>query len=110
MLQVPTTLPTLDEILGEECKTPAEANEFYLKQMKPDKLNVMTIHTEFEGKAFLENFKELLKKLKDNGAEFVRMKDICAELSADINSVPECQILNRVLDGRAGAVACQVVE
>lgn len=106
-LQVPTTLPTLDEILGERCATAAEANEIYLGLMKKDRLNVMTIHTEFEGKPFLEPFRDLLVRLKDAGAEFVRMKDVCAEIEGNRAETPECEVVNRELPGRAGAVGCQ---
>lgn len=107
--QVPTTLPTLDEILGEKCATQQEANELYLGMMKEDALNVMTIHTEFEGKPFIDGFRDLLSRLKERGAEFVRMIDICRELEAKRESVGECGIENRELEGRAGAVGCQVV-
>ena len=47
--QIPTTLPTYDEVIGRQGIGPANFNEFLLDQLKPGHLNVLTIHAESEG-------------------------------------------------------------
>ncbi|MCZ6546603.1 MAG: polysaccharide deacetylase family protein, partial [Deltaproteobacteria bacterium] len=53
--QIPTTLPTLDELLGRERRI----ND-YLLSLLTDGLNVHTIHAEVEGCVYLQIFVELL--------------------------------------------------
>lgn len=47
-LQIPTTLPTADEILGENGITADSIDSYYLDSLKQG-LNVLTIHAELEG-------------------------------------------------------------
>ncbi len=67
--EIPTTLPTLDEVMGRRDLSDDDAvREFYLGLCKPDALNVHTIHAETEGMGQLENFTELIHALKERGA------------------------------------------
>ncbi|MBL7204959.1 MAG: hypothetical protein ISS63_11605 [Desulfobacteraceae bacterium] len=43
-VQVPTTMPTYDELIGLKC-IPETYNEYLLKMIRPNRLNVLTIHT-----------------------------------------------------------------
>lgn len=47
--QVPTTLPTYDEIVGKNGITSGNYNDYILKLIRPARLNVLTIHAEVEG-------------------------------------------------------------
>ena len=105
-LEIPTTLPTLDEVMG----TPALAAagsvvRFYLDQMRAEALNVHTIHAETEGMGQLEGFTDLVRALKERGARFVRLGDVAAGLiPADL---PVRSIIRTTLPGRAGWISAQ---
>ena len=66
--EIPTTLPTLDEVMGRELPNAAAVLEFYLTQFESDRLNVHTVHAETEGMAQLESFTNLIRALKARGA------------------------------------------
>ena len=83
-IEIPTTLPTLDEVMGlPEIPDAAAAHRFYLEQFKDDVLNVHTVHAETEGMGQLEMFTALLRALKEQGAEFVRLEEVSASLNAE---------------------------
>ena len=64
-LEIPTTLPTLDEVMGrEDLPDAAAVLEFYLTQFNADRLNVHTVHAETEGMAELESFTNLIRALR----------------------------------------------
>ncbi len=102
-LQVPTTWPTMDEILGRNGITPDNVNGHYLSLVRPG-LNVHTIHAEVEGKVMAPVFTALLKALGDRGCRFLTLAEAAAESApgaADhIVSMGE-------IPGRAGLVAIQ---
>ncbi len=104
--EIPTTLPTLDEVLGREKLPDAPAiAHFYRNQMTTDRLNVHTVHAETEGMGQLQSFTMLVRELKQSGAEFVRLDTVASSL--DRESLPICPILRGNLPGRSGWVATQ---
>jgi undecaprenyl phosphate-alpha-L-ara4FN deformylase len=110
-LQIPTTLPTLDEVLGLEGMQGEGVNDFFLSQLRHDRLNVHTIHAEVEGRAQLELFKSFLRRLEAQGVDYVRLCDIAQALLAQgQDTIPRSSIQPRPIPGRAGEVACQVVD
>lgn len=107
--EIPTTLPTLDEVMGREDLPDAAALlEFYLAQFAADRLNVHTVHAETEGLGELESFTSLVRALKDRGARFVRLDAVAARLSAA--ELPVCEVVRATLPGRAGWVSAQGAE
>jgi len=62
--QVPTTLPTYDEVIGRSGVTPANYNSWLLDQLRPDALNVLTVHAEVEGIQCAPLFDEFLSLCK----------------------------------------------
>jgi undecaprenyl phosphate-alpha-L-ara4FN deformylase len=110
-LQIPTTLPTLDEVLGLAGMRGEGVNDFFLSQLQPDRLNVHTIHAEVEGRAHLDLFESLLRRLAARGVEYVRLRDLAqALLKQGQDQIPRSSIQPRPIPGRAGEVACQVVD
>ncbi len=108
-LEIPTTLPTLDEVMGRrELREASSLVSFYLGEFKPDALNVHTVHAEVEGMAYLETFAALIRALKERGANFLRLEEVAARLSAA--ELPVCQLARTTLPGRAGWVSAQGVE
>lgn len=105
-LEIPTTLPTLDEVMGrEDLRNAAAVLEFYLARFDASRLNVHTLHAETEGMAELTSFTALVRALKERGAKFVRLKEVAARLGAA--ELPVCEVVRATLPGRAGWVAAQ---
>jgi undecaprenyl phosphate-alpha-L-ara4FN deformylase len=105
-LEIPTTLPTLDEVMGrKDLPDAAAVLEFYLSQIDADRLNVHTVHAETEGMAELENFTNLIRALKARGAKFVQLGTVAARLGR--MELPVCEVVRATLPGRAGWIAAQ---
>jgi undecaprenyl phosphate-alpha-L-ara4FN deformylase len=104
--EIPTTLPTLDEVMGgRELPDDAAMRDFYLGLCKPDALNVHTIHAETEGMGQLESFTALVRALKYRGAKFVQLREIASRLNRA--ELPECEVVRTTLPGRAGWISAQ---
>lgn len=104
--EIPTTMPTLDEVMGRRDLPDAAALlNFYLGICKTDALNVHTIHAETEGLGQLESFTALVRALKDRGAKFVQLCEVAARL--DRAELPACEVVRSTLPGRAGWISAQ---
>lgn len=102
-LQIPTTWPTIDEILGENGIAEDTINDHYLSILQPG-LNVHTLHAELEGGIFSGVFSELLKKLVAADVRFITLAEAAVEYGAD---APACTLEVGELPGRPGNVAIQ---
>ncbi|MDD5261209.1 MAG: polysaccharide deacetylase family protein [Methylacidiphilales bacterium] len=102
-LQIPTTLPTLDELLGRPEFPPERIVPHYLKLLKAGGDSVLTIHAELEGLAYLELFGELLKGAAGQGIEFYSLEEAARVLHRD--SLPVSEIKMGRVDGRSGTLA-----
>jgi undecaprenyl phosphate-alpha-L-ara4FN deformylase len=104
--EIPTTLPTLDEVMGrDDLPNPAALLEFYLAQFSAERLNVHTVHAETEGMGELESFTVLVRALKQRRASFVRLGQIASRLKSA--ELPVCEVVRTTLPGRAGWVSAQ---
>ena len=101
-LQIPTTLPTADELLGRDGLTPEALPDYYLQQLKPG-LNVLTIHTELEGGVIRDSFSRLLELLQQNNIPCITLAE-ARELVVD---APACQLSMGMFAGRSLPVALQ---
>lgn len=106
-LQIPTTLPTLDELLGRPEYPESQLVDHYLSLLAPDRLNVLTIHAEIEGMAKLALFRELLARAAQVPARFVRLGDQARELLRANSASPVCDLVEGEVDGRSGTLAVQ---
>ena len=102
-LQVPSTWPTMDEILGTDGIDAATINDFYLARLK-DGLNVHPIHAEMEGGVMAQSFIALLERLQGAGTRFVTLGEAA---TAHRGSAPDAALTMGELPGRAGLVALQ---
>jgi len=108
--QLPTTLPTFDEILGVDGvdeSTIADA-VFRLSAAAagdslPDNLQVFTLHAELEGMLLLDAFESLLVKWREAGALITRMAKI-HELAAR-RPLPVRAVIMGEVAGRSGLLA-----
>lgn len=104
--EIPTTLPTLDEVMGRRNLPDDRAvRDFYLAVCRGDALNVHTIHAETEGMRQLEGFTALVRALKERGAEFVQLREVAARL--DRAQLPRCEVIRTRMPGRAGWISSQ---
>jgi len=101
-LQLPTTLPTADELLGENGITPHNIHRYYADNLK-DGLNVLTIHAELEGGAIRQSFVRLLERFRGEGVRCVALGVAARETMP----APACDLLTGEIAGRAGQVALQ---
>jgi len=101
-VQIPTTLPTYDELIGTEC-TQETYNSHLLNKIRPERLNVLTIHAEAEGIACLGMFEKFLVEARKRGFEFVPLGD----LVQNADDIPDGRIETTTVPGRDGWIACQ---
>lgn len=104
--ELPTTLPTLDELIGVAGRTPDELASAYDAWIHPEELNVHTIHTEIEGGPYLAQLDRLLSRVGD--ALPVRTLGEVVDELPDVASLPVASVRAGTLPGRGGTVACQV--
>jgi undecaprenyl phosphate-alpha-L-ara4FN deformylase len=78
-LEVPTTLPTLDEDLGREGTTPANYVSRLVARYRPGQEEVLTIHAETEGLAYRGLFQELLRRHREMGVTTRTVGELAAE-------------------------------
>ena len=105
-LQIPTTLPTLDEIYGREDLPREKIPEYYLSLLKPG-LNVHTIHAEMEGRGQSALFENLLDRCREGGVIFRTLSDIALEQTLGKSLPHICDVEPGILEGRSGTVALQ---
>jgi undecaprenyl phosphate-alpha-L-ara4FN deformylase len=106
-LQIPTTLPTLDELLGRPGYPEERIIDHYLSLLRQDGLNVLTIHAELEGMKHLPLFRAFLGKLRGRPAEAVGLENAARDLLKNPGSVPVCDLAQGSVDGRSGTLAVQ---
>ena len=75
--QVPSTLPTLDELLGREGVSAENAADHYLDLLEPG-LNVLTIHTEMEGGVMSEAFNAFMDACSEGALTFMTLGEALA--------------------------------
>jgi len=107
VIQIPTTLPTLDELIGT-----GEINEenvhqtvFELSQTELANGHVYTLHAELEGMKLLPVLHRLIQKWKSNGQTPVATEDIYQKLTT--TTLPHYEIVMDELEGRSGVLALQ---
>jgi peptidoglycan/xylan/chitin deacetylase (PgdA/CDA1 family) len=99
--QLPTTLPTLDELIGQDDITADNVAEHLLMETRnpPASGHVFTLHAELEGMKFLPVFEKLLEGWKEQGYALVACRQLAAGLDKD--ALPRCQVLRSDLPEQA---------
>lgn len=106
-VQIPTTLPTLDELLGRPEYPEEKLIDHYLSLLRPDRPNVLTAHAEIEGMAKFDWFRAFIAATKANGIEIMPTATIAAELKQNPGNIPVCDLVDGEVDGRSGTMAVQ---
>ncbi|WP_299010876.1 4-deoxy-4-formamido-L-arabinose-phosphoundecaprenol deformylase [uncultured Shewanella sp.] len=102
--QIPVTLPTYDELIGQAGITPHNYNDEIIKRIKPHQLNVYTIHAEVEGIALINLFEDLLQKAQAHQLQFVPLFHL---LNKPPEQWPIDTIKNQFIPGREGWLSWQ---
>ncbi|HEX6550595.1 MAG TPA: 4-deoxy-4-formamido-L-arabinose-phosphoundecaprenol deformylase [Gammaproteobacteria bacterium] len=105
--QIPTTLPTLDELVGVDGITVDNVADHLLKLTEgtPASPHVYTLHAELEGMALRPVFEKLLSGWRAQGYELVATETLAAVL--DRKTLPIHQVVMGELPGRSGTLALQ---
>jgi peptidoglycan/xylan/chitin deacetylase (PgdA/CDA1 family) len=106
-LEIPSTLPTFDELLGRPEYPDDAIVSHYVSLLRPDVGNVFTLHAEIEGMGKRALFRALLAAWRDAGVEFIRLDDLAREWLEKPDSVATCDQAMAEIDGRSGLVAVQ---
>jgi undecaprenyl phosphate-alpha-L-ara4FN deformylase len=108
VVQLPTTLPTFDEILGLDGVDESNVADAVFRLSAAnvsDPVQVFTLHAELEGMLLLPAFEQLLLKWRESGAEIVRMARI-RELALQ-RPLPARAVVMGEIKGRSGRLAVQ---
>jgi len=105
--QLPTTLPTLDELLGRDGCSVDNVHErlLSLTAEAPVTGHVYTVQAELEGQALLPAFQKLLEGWKSQGYELVSLGGLLE--SIDASRLPRHEVVRGTVAGRAGSLMLQ---
>ncbi len=103
-IQMPTTLPTLDELLGREIDgktvTPANIAATILHLTEAPRDHVYTLHAELEGQKLAPIFEQLLVGWKKQGYQLASMADYFQRIKDQ--PLPEAPVEWGSVPGRSG--------
>ena len=105
-IQLPTTLPTFDELIGLDGCTELNVAQGMLARSAEsiDGSHVYTLHAELEGMRLLPAFESLLREWNERGVKLCALADIYAELPADL---PRHRVEFGEIPGRSGILTMQ---
>ena len=109
--QLPTTLPTFDELLGRDGVEESTIADAVFRRSEQhavsgaDRLQVFTLHAELEGMRLLSSFESLLAKWQAAGATITRMATIHKQ--AIQSPMPDQTVILGEVPGRSGLLAIQ---
>ncbi len=105
--QLPTTLPTLDELIGRPDLGSVDPVQ-HLLALTGDRRgrdHVYTLHAELEGGAYLQSFEALLNGWHAQGYTLGSLGNSAGRLN--LGALPRCTIKQGAVEGRAGYLAVQ---
>lgn len=105
--QLPTTLPTLDELIGiAGVDSTNVADRLLTLTADPaTPAHVFTLHAELEGMRLAPVFERLLEGWRAQAYELVAMRTIFDGL--DLTALPRCEVLRAEIPGRSGTLMVQ---
>ncbi|MFC5474068.1 polysaccharide deacetylase family protein [Paraherbaspirillum soli] len=108
-IQLPTTLPTLDELLGRSIDgielNPSNIAAHILKLTETPRDHVFTLHAELEGQKLAPIFEKLLQGWRAQGYDLVAMEDLYQQVKDQ--PLPSLPLLWAELPGRSGEMIMQ---
>jgi len=103
--QLPTTLPTLDELMNRDGITLDNITDHIMKLTAhpPATGHVYTLHAELEGGNWLPIFEQLLQGWRGQGYALVSMHQYLQGL--DIGALPRHEVVMQEVEGRVGKLS-----
>ncbi len=106
-IQVPTTLPTLDEGIGERDPDASSFFQRVLDLASESSWPVLTIHAELEGGPYASCLTEFLSEAKIRGFRVVPLRELLGSRLSDGEDLPRCTMTYGLIKGRSGVVSLQ---
>jgi undecaprenyl phosphate-alpha-L-ara4FN deformylase len=105
--QLPTTLPTLDELIGRPDLQGEDPVDHLLRRVAcaAGRDQVFTLHAELEGGAYLAAFERLLREWQRRGSELTDLATYAGRLH--LKSLPRGTVIEGEVPGRSGLLAVQ---
>ncbi len=105
--QLPTTLPTLDELIGVDGIDDNNVHDHLLQLTTHHRESghVYTLHAELEGNRFAPVFERLLSGWRKQNYQIVAMRDLYEDLNP--SRLPHCEIMRGEVPGRSGTLLIQ---
>jgi len=105
--QLPTTLPTLDELIGRDGIDATNVAAHLLERTREPAAqgHVFTLHAELEGMRLSPVFEQLLAGWTAQGWRLVSMRTLLDTLQP--LALPRCEVGSGTVDGRAGTLFTQ---
>jgi peptidoglycan/xylan/chitin deacetylase (PgdA/CDA1 family) len=105
LVELPTTLPSTDEVLSLPQVTTANVGRYLAGLVRPGELNVFTLHGEVEGRQLLPAFREFITVLQEKGVRFITLLEAARRAARDY--LPAEAIAWSTVPHRAGELAFQ---
>ena len=104
---MPTTLPTLDELLGLNDTTAENVHERLLAATEEEREygHVFTLHAELEGMKLLPAMERMLQGWRAQGYAMISMEELYQRLHP--STLPKHSVTMGELEGRSGLLAVQ---
>jgi peptidoglycan/xylan/chitin deacetylase (PgdA/CDA1 family) len=105
--QLPTTLPTLDELIGRDGITTENVAQHLLNITRTPSAtgHVYTLHAELEGQKWMPIFEQLLQGWREQGYEMVSMHQYLQGFK--LAELPLHEVSPGTVEGRSGTLAVQ---
>ncbi|MFW6113055.1 MAG: polysaccharide deacetylase family protein [Thermodesulfobacteriota bacterium] len=107
LLEIPTTLPTLDELLGLNGCTADDFFALILSRLENGSPQVLTLHAELEGGPFKDALAGFLDRCLARGVAFFCLADWAQKLLERPQDIPAAPVFQGRVPGRAGTVSRQ---
>jgi len=104
--QVPATLPTLDEALGDTYRDASSYFAAMIEESERASWPVFTLHSELEGGPYAEDFRAFLRAAKAAGLRCVPLGELLAERLRQ-GALPACTMHYAPVRGRHGVLSTQ---
>jgi undecaprenyl phosphate-alpha-L-ara4FN deformylase len=103
--QYPTTLPTLDELIGRAGITADNVHDVLLRKSADGRDHVFTLHAELEGGQLAPVMERLLAGWRTAGMTVRTLGDYAAGLDSAV--FPRAAVMRGTVEGRSGELAVQ---
>ena len=99
-VQVPTTMPTMDELLGRVRDLPGAL----VDALRPG-VNVFTLHAEVEGGPLRPALESFVAQTRRAGAAFTRVDEVATAVLAGGHELPVAPVIRGRVGGRSGWIS-----